>query len=131
VKRLINTTPLSYFNILKIKFNFILKKFIKPTLAMAWYFTESSNMSNLISNLQKEGIIRTESVVAGMKAVDRANYCLKGEISPYMDTPQYSGHDATISAPHMHGYALECLEPAIMVILSNIIPILSFSIYSD
>jgi protein-L-isoaspartate(D-aspartate) O-methyltransferase len=30
--------------------------------------------------------------------------------NPYEDAPQYIGHNATISAPHMHAYALEVLE---------------------
>ena len=67
-----------------------------------------------------------------MKAVDRGAYCARG---PYEDTPQVRfrqprrcaasgpapvtgdgsaqriGFNATISAPHMHGYALEWLAP--------------------
>ena len=30
---------------------------------------------------------------------------------PYIDTPQSIGFGATISAPHMHAYALEYLYP--------------------
>ena len=30
---------------------------------------------------------------------------------PYYDSPQGIGYNATISAPHMHAYALEYLEP--------------------
>lgn len=38
--------------------------------------------------------------------VDRAHYAPH---SPYEDSPQYIGHEATISAPHMHAMAIENL----------------------
>jgi protein-L-isoaspartate(D-aspartate) O-methyltransferase len=38
--------------------------------------------------------------------VDRAHYAPS---RPYSDSPQPIGHGATISAPHMHGYACEYL----------------------
>lgn len=43
-----------------------------------------------------------------MLKVDRANYA---PANPYHDSPQYIGHNATISAPHMHAHALQTLEP--------------------
>ncbi|CAO3611003.1 unnamed protein product [Cunninghamella blakesleeana] len=43
-----------------------------------------------------------------MVAIDRKEYC---EYSPYQDSPQTIGYSVTISAPHMHAYALEHLEP--------------------
>ncbi|CAO3621609.1 unnamed protein product [Cunninghamella echinulata] len=42
-----------------------------------------------------------------MSAIDRKDYC---EYSPYQDSPQTIGYGVTISAPHMHAYALEQLE---------------------
>jgi protein-L-isoaspartate(D-aspartate) O-methyltransferase len=42
-----------------------------------------------------------------MKRVDRASYC---PTSPYDDCPQRIGFNATISAPHMHAYALQWLS---------------------
>ena len=42
-----------------------------------------------------------------MVRVDRAAYC---PASPYDDCPQRIGFNATISAPHMHGHALEWLS---------------------
>ncbi|XP_050537732.1 protein-L-isoaspartate(D-aspartate) O-methyltransferase isoform X2 [Daktulosphaira vitifoliae] len=42
-----------------------------------------------------------------MKAVDRGHYTSK---SPYLDQPQGIGFGVTISAPHMHAYALELLK---------------------
>jgi protein-L-isoaspartate(D-aspartate) O-methyltransferase len=44
-----------------------------------------------------------------MKVVDRANYVRGG--SAYGDHPEPIGDGQTISAPHMHGFALEYLEP--------------------
>ena len=41
-----------------------------------------------------------------MTAVDRGAYCPS---KPYVDSPQRIGFGATISAPHMHAYALEWL----------------------
>ncbi|KAI8391359.1 protein-L-isoaspartate O-methyltransferase [Radiomyces spectabilis] len=42
-----------------------------------------------------------------MKAVDRRDYSRQ---YPYEDSPQSIGYGATISAPHMHAYALENLQ---------------------
>merc|ERR1719510_1532410 len=42
-----------------------------------------------------------------MKSVDRGDFA-KG--NSYEDSPQYIGYGVTISAPHMHAYALELLE---------------------
>ncbi|RKP23217.1 protein-L-isoaspartate O-methyltransferase [Syncephalis pseudoplumigaleata] len=42
-----------------------------------------------------------------MKQVDRANYAPD---MAYQDAPQSIGYNATISAPHMHAYALEILH---------------------
>ena len=49
--------------------------------------------------------IKEPRVIAAMTAVDRAAYC---PTKPYVDSPQRIGFNATISAPHMHAYALEC-----------------------
>ncbi|KAF4696964.1 hypothetical protein FOZ60_013315 [Perkinsus olseni] len=46
-------------------------------------------------------------------SVDRGNYVLE-RARAYEDSPQYIGHSATISAPHMHAHALELLEPFIV-----------------
>ena len=42
-----------------------------------------------------------------MLNVDRAYF---SPYNPYEDAPQMIGHNATISAPHMHAYALEALN---------------------
>jgi protein-L-isoaspartate(D-aspartate) O-methyltransferase len=43
-----------------------------------------------------------------MEKVDRKYFC---PVSPYEDRPEMIGYNATISAPHMHAYCLEILEP--------------------
>lgn len=43
-----------------------------------------------------------------MLKVDRACYCPSKH--PYVDWPHSIGYNATISAPHMHAYALEALK---------------------
>ena len=44
-----------------------------------------------------------------MKKVDRKDFT-KQEMGSYNDNPLSIGYNATISAPHMHGYALEWLK---------------------
>ena len=41
--------------------------------------------------------------------VDRADFCSGGYLA-YADSPQSIRYGATISAPHMHAYALEYLK---------------------
>lgn len=43
-----------------------------------------------------------------MSQVDRRHYCPSGD--PYLDAPHAIGYGATISAPHMHAYALEYVK---------------------
>jgi len=74
---------------------------------MAWACTAGTN-SMLIDNLRRAGIIHSDRIVQAMKAVDRSDYASH---YPYEDSPQSIGYGATISAPHMHGYALQYLEP--------------------
>ncbi|KAF3403808.1 Protein-L-isoaspartate [Penicillium rolfsii] len=72
---------------------------------MAWYCSGSTN-TELIENLFKAELIKNERVKDAMIGVDRAHYAPS---RPYSDSPQPIGHGATISAPHMHGYACEYL----------------------
>ncbi|KAF9479317.1 protein-L-isoaspartate O-methyltransferase [Pholiota conissans] len=76
---------------------------------MAWRCTGKSN-AQLVANLKHNGIIHSDKVAAAMNAVDRGNYVLRSW-EAYEDSPQYIGHNATISAPHMHAYAVEHLLP--------------------
>ncbi|XP_059569911.1 protein-L-isoaspartate(D-aspartate) O-methyltransferase isoform X3 [Alligator mississippiensis] len=57
--------------------------------------------------LAENGIIKSEKVFDVMLATDRCHYA---KCNPYMDSPQSIGFQATISAPHMHAYALELLS---------------------
>ncbi|KZT69179.1 protein-L-isoaspartate O-methyltransferase [Daedalea quercina L-15889] len=76
---------------------------------MAWSCTGSTNVE-LIANMAKHGLIRSERVQAAMKKVNRAHY-VRNPHEAYEDSPQPIGHGATISAPHMHAYAVEYLLP--------------------
>ncbi|CAB0033646.1 unnamed protein product [Trichogramma brassicae] len=69
------------------------------------------NHIELINHLKRSGIVKSSKVYDVMCKVDRGKY-----ISPkiaYVDSPQGIGYGATISAPHMHGYALEYLSSAL------------------
>jgi len=79
---------------------------------MAWRCTGSTN-AQLITNLAQAGIIKSEAVREAMMATDRAFYAGKSfGLKAYEDNPLPIGYNATISAPHMHAYALEvCLPP--------------------
>uniref|UniRef100_A0A8C5PZX7 Protein-L-isoaspartate O-methyltransferase n=1 Tax=Leptobrachium leishanense TaxID=445787 RepID=A0A8C5PZX7_9ANUR len=74
--------------------------------AMAWKSGGASH-SELANNLRKNGIIKSDRVFEVMLATDRRHYA---KCNPYMDSPQSIGFQATISAPHMHAYALELLH---------------------
>lgn len=76
---------------------------------MAWRCTGNTNVE-LVTNLMQHGLINSGPVAAAMKSVDRANYVLDKRHA-YEDSPQSIGHDATISAPHMHAHAAELLLP--------------------
>nr|XP_058146574.1 protein-L-isoaspartate(D-aspartate) O-methyltransferase-like [Dasypus novemcinctus] len=73
---------------------------------MAWKSGGASH-SELIHNLRKNGIIKTGEVFEIMLATDCSHFV---KCNPYMDSPQSIGFQATISAPHMHAYALELLS---------------------
>ncbi|TCD66913.1 hypothetical protein EIP91_000752 [Steccherinum ochraceum] len=76
---------------------------------MAWTCSGATS-AQLIGNMQKAGLIHSDIVATAMKKVDRANYVLR-KSRAYEDSPQPIGHDATISAPHMHAHATENLLP--------------------
>jgi len=73
---------------------------------MAWWAKGKSH-EDLIKQLQAFEIIKSKKVFEAMLNVDRGDFCLE---NPYVDSPQYIGHGATISAPHMHAEALERLK---------------------
>ncbi|CAH3111246.1 unnamed protein product [Porites lobata] len=63
--------------------------------------------NDLVSQLTRNKILKTQRVQEAMRKVDRGNYC---DFSPYLDSPQSIGYGVTISAPHMHAHALEMLK---------------------
>lgn len=63
--------------------------------------------NDLVSQLKRNKIIKTQRVEEAMRKVDRGNYC---DFAAYMDSPQSIGYGVTISAPHMHAHALEMLK---------------------
>lgn len=74
---------------------------------MAWRSTSGTN-EGLIEQLQEHGIVKTEIIANVMKKTDRKLYCRVAY--PYVDRPHSIGYSATISAPHMHAYALDNLS---------------------
>ncbi|XP_054927705.1 protein-L-isoaspartate(D-aspartate) O-methyltransferase isoform X3 [Dermacentor andersoni] len=71
------------------------------------FSSHGKNNLDLVRNLKRNGIIRSQKVEDVMSSVDRGNYCPH---NPYMDSPQGIGYAVTISAPHMHAQALESLK---------------------
>ena len=59
------------------------------------------------------GVVSDPRVAEVLNSVDRAEFCLPTERHPYQDHPHSIGHSATISAPHMHAYALTHSLPTI------------------
>ncbi|KAJ7242113.1 protein-L-isoaspartate O-methyltransferase-domain-containing protein [Mycena rebaudengoi] len=85
---------------------------------MAWCCSGKTN-GELVGNIVKSKIMKfPEAKVArianAMQAIDRAHY-VPDKSAAYDDRPQLHlrsiGHGATISAPHMHAYAVEYLLP--------------------
>lgn len=74
---------------------------------MAWHCNGTTNQE-MVAKLKKAGILTTDRAEATMLAVDRARYC--HEVDPYLDRPRQIGYNVTISAPHMHAYALSILS---------------------
>ena len=61
----------------------------------------------LIMHLIQSNYIKTEKVVRAMLEVDRNDFAPQ---HPYDDRPISIGYNVTISAPHMHAFALEYLS---------------------
>jgi protein-L-isoaspartate(D-aspartate) O-methyltransferase len=64
----------------------------------------------LVKKLQDAEIITHDAVARDMERVDRRFFCPR---DPYNDAPQTIGFGQTISAPHMHAYALEEIYSAL------------------
>lgn len=74
----------------------------------------SISQRNLVSKLQREGVITQKEAIAAMSQVDRRNYVSDFGNYAYADTPQGIECGQTISAPHMHAYAMEELVPFLL-----------------
>ena len=64
----------------------------------------------LVSHLQRRGILKTERIIRVLLETDRKLYCTKQSSQAYEDSPLGINYGATISAPHMHAYCLEILK---------------------
>ncbi|CAH8619998.1 unnamed protein product [Schistosoma rodhaini] len=73
---------------------------------MAWKSSGSTH-AELINNLFRNRVISSEIVRNTMLSVDRGYFA---KSNSYEDRPSSIGYAATISAPHMHAYALEALK---------------------
>lgn len=73
---------------------------------MSWRSHGKDNAS-LVGSLFSNGIIKNNDVKQAMLATDRKHYIKR---DAYYDAAQSIGYRATISAPHMHAAALECLR---------------------
>ncbi|XP_043509668.1 protein-L-isoaspartate(D-aspartate) O-methyltransferase-like [Frieseomelitta varia] len=74
---------------------------------MAWQCSGATN-HEMVTKLKEAGILATDRAEAAMIAIDRAHYY--HEANPYLDQPRKIGYNVTISAPHMHAYALSVLS---------------------
>jgi protein-L-isoaspartate(D-aspartate) O-methyltransferase len=68
-------------------------------------YTEGNK--RLLTELIIEDFITSEKVTNVMLEVDRQDFA---PVNHYVNRPQYLGYNVTISAPHMHAFALECLS---------------------
>ena len=70
--------------------------------------TISNKMKTLVDHLKSERVIKSNEVYEAMLEVDRGDFV--DSKYAYYDSPQSIDYNATISAPHMHAYALEYLK---------------------
>jgi protein-L-isoaspartate(D-aspartate) O-methyltransferase len=84
----------------------------KANAADMAYRTHASSNETLIGGLVAEGLVSDSRVEAALRAVDRGDFSADAD-EAYIDRPHAIGWDATISAPHMHAWALEKSLPAL------------------
>jgi len=70
---------------------------------------DGASQDELVSNLHRNGILKTESVIDAMKKTDRKDFVNPKHGPLYEDKPRNIGCEATITSPHMHAIALEAL----------------------
>lgn len=79
-----------------------------PATMQIGSITRSNSM--LVDALVRQGLVSDSVVEAAMRSVDRADFCPGQATVAYDDRPLPIGFAATISAPHMHAYALTLLK---------------------
>lgn len=92
-----------------VSFYFIFSRLLQQLTENAWSLKNGKDLNHLIQELKNNNILQSEIVSKSMLAVDRGNYTTT-KTGAYDDKPQYIGYDATISAPHMHVWALQLFE---------------------
>jgi len=85
----------------KIKFFFEVTLFSNVCFCFSTFHKTNQN---LVDSLIKQGVIKSDEVASVMRSVDRGDF-VSSSMS-YVDSPQPIGFHATISAPHMHAFAL-------------------------
>ncbi|XP_057549721.1 protein-L-isoaspartate O-methyltransferase-like [Amaranthus tricolor] len=63
----------------------------------------------MVEQLQRYGVFQSDKVTEVMETIDRGLFVPSGTPA-YVDSPMPIGHNATISAPHMHAMCLELLK---------------------
>jgi len=94
----------------------------------AWRCHGATN-SEMVEKLAEARIIKSPQVKEAFLKVDRSNFLVVDTSTtsrrdtvaeaPYMDAPQPIGCGQTISAPHMHAYALEEILPTLIKFSSS------------
>ena len=78
--------------------------FLIVSLTMKPSASSSSLNDRLIDKLISDGTVKSSSVESVMRAIDRGDFT--ADNCRYFDSPSGIGYAATISAPHMHAWAL-------------------------
>ncbi|XP_003746908.1 protein-L-isoaspartate(D-aspartate) O-methyltransferase [Galendromus occidentalis] len=88
----------------------LLKQYALPIRRreMAWR-CHGKNNDELVNNLSRHNVLKTERIANVMRKIDRGDFAMCTDTA-YDDAPQAIGFAVTISAPHMHAYALEALR---------------------
>ena len=74
--------------------------------------SSNAKMARLVQELVQGNVIKSQRVANVMKLVDRGQFVTQESSRvAYQDSPQSIEHNVTISAPHMHAYCMEWLEP--------------------
>ncbi|KNA07602.1 hypothetical protein SOVF_170280 [Spinacia oleracea] len=86
--------------------NSLLSRMEKPFSGSGGGMAKSKAM---VEQLRRCGVFHSEKVAEVMETIDRGLFVPAGTPA-YMDSPMPIGHNATISAPHMHAMCLDLLN---------------------